>query len=244
MKNIKLVIQYDGTNYHGWQTQSNAPSIQKLIEEELSAIVDHEIVLYGSGRTDAGVHALGQVANFLTGSKLKPDVIKRALNSLLPEDIVIREAEEVDDKFHARYQARSRIYQYYIWNDRTPSPFFRRFSWFVAFGLDLGKMQKAALMFVGRHDFSSFQGADRIETRSIREVSRLDIHKRKTLIRFTIEANSFLKHMVRNIVGTLVEIGRGKMDIEEFKKVIEAKDRTKAGPAAPAHGLFLREVKY
>jgi tRNA pseudouridine38-40 synthase len=244
MRNIKLTIQYDGTDYHGWQTQSNAQSVQKIIEDRLSTILNHNITLYGSGRTDAGVHALGQVANFLTTSKLKPDVIKRALNSLLPVDIVIMKVEEVDEKFHARYRAKSRVYQYFIWNDKTPSPFFRRFSWFVASELNLKEMQDAASLLVGRYDFSSFQGADRVETRAGREVLRLDIQKRKKLIIFTIEANSFLKHMVRNMVGTLVEVGKGKMELENFKKVIEAKDRTKAGPSAPAHGLFLREVRY
>lgn len=244
MGNIKLVIQYDGTNYHGWQTQSNASSIQQLIEDKLSTIVNHKVILCGSGRTDAGVHALGQVANFQTSSELKPDMIKRALNSMLPQDIVVRNSEEVDEKFHARYRARSRVYQYFIWNDRTPSPFFRKFSWFVASRLDLEKMQEAGSLLIGRHDFSSFQGADRMETRAVRDMVRLDIKKIGKLSVFTIEANSFLKHMVRNIVGTLVEVGKGKMNLDGFKKVIEAKDRTKAGPAAPAHGLFLREVKY
>jgi tRNA pseudouridine38-40 synthase len=244
MRNIKLTIQYDGTNYHGWQTQSNAPSIQELIEDKLSTIVNHKVTLYGSGRTDAGVHAVGQVANFQTSSKLKPDVIKRALNSMLPQDIVVRNSEEVDGKFHARYRARSRVYQYLIWNDRIPSPFFRKFSWFVASRLDLEKMQEAGSLLIGRHDFSSFQGADRMETRAVRDMVRLDIKKIGQLSVVTIEANSFLKHMVRNIVGTLVEVGKGKMNLDGFKKLIEAKDRTKAGLAAPAHGLFLREVKY
>jgi tRNA pseudouridine38-40 synthase len=244
MPNIKLIIQYDGTNYHGWQTQSNAPSIQKIMEDKLSILLNHTITLYGSGRTDAGVHALGQVANFLTDSKLKPGVIQRALNSLLPPDIVIREADEVDEKFHARYRAKSRVYQYLIWNERIPSPFFRRFTWHVTYRLDLEKMQKAALLLTGRHDFSSFQGSDRGETRTVREILRLEIQKKKQLILFTVEANSFLKHMVRNIVGTLVEIGKGKTDLRVLKKVIEARDRTRAGPSGPAHGLFLREVKY
>jgi tRNA pseudouridine38-40 synthase len=244
MRNIKLTIQYDGTNYHGWQTQSNAPSIQELIEDKLSTIVNHKVTLYGSGRTDAGVHAVGQVANFQTSSKLKPDVIKRALNSMLPQDIVVRNSEEVDGKFHARYRARSRVYQYLIWNDRIPSPFFRKFSWFVASRLDLEKMQEAGSLLIGRHDFSSFQGADRMETRAVRDMVRLDIKKIGQLSVVTVEANSFLKHMVRNIVGTLVEVGKGKMNLDGFKKLIEAKDRTKAGLAAPAHGLFLREVKY
>ena len=244
MRNIKLTIQYDGTNYHGWQTQSNAPSIQELIEDKLSTIVNHKVTLYGSGRTDAGVHAVGQVANFQTSSKLKPDVIKRALNSMLPQDIVVRNSEEVDGKFHARYRARSRVYQYLIWNDRIPSPFFRKFSWFVASRLDLEKMQEAGSLLIGRHDFSSFQGADRMETRAVRDMVRLDIKKIGQLSVVTVEANSFLKHMVRNIVGTLVEVGKGKMNLAGFKKLIEAKDRTKAGLAAPAHGLFLREVKY
>jgi len=244
MRNIKLTIQYEGTNYHGWQTQSNAPSIQKIIEDKLSVILHHKITLYGSGRTDAGVHALSQVANFLTNSKLKPEVIKRALNSLLPSDIVIRKAEEVDEKFHARYLAKSRVYQYVIWNDRTPSPFLRRFSWFVASNLDVEGMQKAGSLLIGRHDLSSFQGADRIESRTVRDIRRLDIKKMGKLIIFTIEANSFLKHMVRNIVGTLVEVGKGRMNLERFRRVIMARDRKKAGPSAPAHGLFLREVKY
>jgi tRNA pseudouridine38-40 synthase len=244
MRNIKLTIQYDGTNYHGWQTQSNAPSIQKLIEDKLSAILNHSVTLYGSGRTDAGVHALGQVANFHTVSKLSPEVIKRALNSLLPKDIVIYKSEEIDEKFHARYQAKSRVYQYVIWNDRTPSPFFRRFSWFVASRLDIESMQKAGLLLIGRHDFSSFQGADRLETRTIRDIMRMEIRKMGKILIFTIEANSFLKHMVRNIVGTLIEVGKGKMDVDGLKKVITARDRKKAGPAAPAHGLFLREVRY
>lgn len=244
MRNIKLTIQYDGTNYHGWQRQKNALSIQKIIEDNLGRILNHKVTLYASGRTDAGVHALGQVGNFHTTSKLTPDVIKKALNSMLPQDIVITESVEVEEKFHARYQAKSRVYQYLIWNYKIPSPFFRRYSWFVATKLDLVKMQEAGSLLIGRHDFSSFQGANRTESSPIRKIIKIEIKNIGRFLIFTIEADSFLRHMVRNIVGTLVEVGKGKLSLDDFKKIIISKDRTKAGPAAPAHGLFLREVKY
>jgi tRNA pseudouridine38-40 synthase len=245
MRNIRLLIEYDGANYQGWQVQPKGPTVQGMIEEKLTLITGEAIHLIGSGRTDSGVHAFGQVANFKTKSQLDVHSIQRALNSLLPPDIVIQKAEEVEEDFHARRQSKSKVYEYRILNRDLRSAFHHEYAWHIPQKLDLEEMRKATRILIGEHDFSSFRSVGSPTRTAIRRVIRAEWKRgRDGLIRFEIEANGFLKQMVRAIVGTLVEVGKGKIDSEEFRKILNARDRKKAGPTAPAHGLFLKEVKY
>lgn len=244
MRNLKLVIEYDGTNYCGWQSQKNSPTVQDAVEAVLSRILSERIRIVGSGRTDSGVHALGQVAHFKTCSQIALSSLRRGANSLLPPDIRIRKAEEAAEGFHARYCATSRIYEYRIWNASEPSVFLRQYSWWVREPLDVGLMSGCARTLVGRHDFSSFQGADEKDVSPLREVMEARFQKEGQEVRFLIQANSFLRHMVRNIVGTLVEVGKGRLLPETFEAIFSARDRTKAGITAPALGLFLLRVCY
>jgi tRNA pseudouridine38-40 synthase len=245
MKNIKMVIAYDGGNYHGWQLQAAGATIQGTIETALGQILNRPTRVIGAGRTDAGVHALNQVAHFFTESTLELAPLHRGLNSLLPPDITIKEMTEAQPDFHARYSARSRVYQYLLWNNPMRSPFYRRFSWQVHDRLDGDAMRQASKCLMGWHDFASFQGAGSICRTSEREVLRFAVRGRGGgRIIFTVEANSFLRHMVRNIVGTLVEVGRGGMTSAGFRAILDALDRSRAGITAPPQGLFLKEVRY
>jgi len=245
MRNLKLLIEYDGTNYFGWQLQPQKPTIQGTIEETWKQITGEQIHLIGSGRTDAGVHAIGQVAHFKTQSLLTLQAIQRALNSLLPSDIVIKEVVEVASDFHARKMAKRKVYEYRILNAPLPSVFHRGYAWHIPQPLDLEKIKRATQNLIGKHDFSSFRSTGSPTKTTIREVYRAEWRpKPNGLIRFEIEANGFLKQMVRAIVGTLVEVGRGKIAVEDFQKILDSKDRRQSGPTAPAHGLFLKEVKY
>jgi len=244
MRNIKLTIEYDGTRYHGWQVQQNVETIQGTIEEKLAQITGKAVRLVASGRTDTGVHALGQVAHFKTESTLEAMSLLKALNSLLPEDIHIKGAEEVEETFHARFGAKGKVYEYRIFNGEFPSPFYRHFSWFIPGTLDLARMRKAATKLKGRHDFSSFCSAGSDFSSHIREVYEIDVGVRDSLIIIQVEANAFLKQMVRNIVGTLVDVGRRKLTPLQFGAILKARDRRKAGATAPAQGLFLVKVNY
>jgi tRNA pseudouridine38-40 synthase len=245
MRNIKLVIEYDGTNYHGWQVQPNGLTIQEVIEEKIQTMTRERARLTGSGRTDAGVHALGQVANFRTASTIPVEGFHRGLNSLLPPDIVIQCAEEVDFQFHAQYGAKRKTYRYVILRREFPSALFRNYSWRVPVALDIRAMEEASRLLLGKQDFTSFQGADADTEDPVREVFQTEWSKKKSdLLHFTIEADGFLKHMVRNIVGTLVDVGKGRTSPEEFRRILAARDRRQAGMTAPPQGLFLVEVKY
>ncbi len=245
MRNIKLTIEYDGTGYHGWQVQPNLYTIQGILQERIGVITGERISLIASGRTDAGVHAFGQVANFRTESRISPDAIRQGLNSLIPDDIAIREVEEVGDDFHARFSAKSKLYEYHILNSPVPSPMERNFSWYVSRRLGLGKMRKAAQMLLGTHDFSSFRSAQSDNLNPVRTLMNLEIRSRRNhMITIRMRANAFLKQMARNIVGTLVDVGRGRIDPEDLGEILEARDRARAGMAAPPHGLFLVEVEY
>ncbi|OGP72847.1 MAG: tRNA pseudouridine(38-40) synthase TruA [Deltaproteobacteria bacterium RBG_16_50_11] len=245
MRTIKLTIEYDGTNYQGWQVQPQGSTIQGVIEEKLSVLTGEKVHLIGAGRTDAGAHASGQVAHFKTESSLKVLTVQKALNSLLPSDMVIRKVEEVDENFHARKSSRSKIYEYRVLNETVRSPFQREYAWHIPYPLNWGEMKRATKKLIGQHDFSSFRSAGSSTRTSVRKVVRAEWKgSRDGLIRFEIEANGFLKQMVRAIVGTLVEVGKGKISAAEFQGIIESKDRKEAGPTAPAHGLFLKEVKY
>lgn len=245
MRNIKLTIEYDGTHYQGWQVQPKGPTVQGVVEEKLALLAKEPVHLIGSGRTDAGVHAFGQVAHFKTKNQMDVRSIQKALNSLLPPDIVIQEVEEVTEAFHARKQSKSKIYEYRILNRKIRSAFHRGFAWHIPQRLDFAEMKKATQKVVGEHDFSSFRSVGSPTRTAVRKVIRAEWRKgRDGLLRFEIEANGFLKQMVRAIVGTLVEVGKGKISSEDFQKILNAKKRERAGPTAPAHGLFLIEVKY
>ncbi len=245
MRNVKLLIEYDGTNYLGWQVQPKGSTIQGILEEKIRLLTKEPVRLFGSGRTDSGVHAFGQVAHFKTRSQMDVRTIQRALNSLLPPDIVIREVEAADEDFHARRHSKSKVYEYRILNRNLRSAFHREYAWYIPQKLNFTEMKKASQSLIGEHDFSAFRSVGSPTRTTVRRVIRAEWKRgREGFIRFEIEANGFLKQMVRAIVGTLVEVGKGKMDAAEFRKVLESKDRRNAGPTAPARGLFLKEVKY
>jgi tRNA pseudouridine38-40 synthase len=245
VRNIKLTIEYDGTAFHGWQIQPGLETIQGVIKERIAQITQGEVNLIGAGRTDAGVHALGQVANFQTESAIDLAALQRGLNSLLSPDIVIKGIEEVEEGFHARFSARSKRYEYHILNRSYPSAFLKAYAWFIPHQLDLASMERCGRILIGSHDFSSFRASGDESRHSIREIIRLEIERREDdLIVIEIEANAFLREMVRSIVGTLVDVGKGKTSLEEFEEIFQARDRRQAGMTAPAQGLFLVEVKY
>jgi tRNA pseudouridine38-40 synthase len=245
VRNIKLTIEYDGGAYHGWQIQPGLRTIQGVLREQIAQITQNKVNLIGAGRTDAGVHALAQVANFKTENTIDLLSLQRGLNSLLPPDIVVKVVEEVADEFHARFSARSKVYEYHILNRSYPSAILRDYAWFIQHDIDLTPMQRCGKLLIGSHDFSSFRASGDESRHSMREVIRLEIKRREdNLIVIAIEANAFLREMVRSIVGTLVDVGRGKSSIAEFKDIFGAHDRRRAGMTAPAHGLFLVEVKY
>jgi tRNA pseudouridine38-40 synthase len=245
MRNIKLLIEYDGTNYQGWQVQPGGPTIQGVLEEKLSRLIGERIRLTGSGRTDSGVHALGQVAHFRMQNQMDIRAIQRGLNSLLPPDIVIQKVEEVGEGFHARKHSKSKVYEYRILNRNLRSAFHRGYVWYIPQKLNLTEMKKATQTLIGEHDFSAFRTVGSPTRTAVRRVIRAEWKRgRDGLIRFEVEANGFLKQMVRSIVGTLVEIGRGKMSAADLRKILNSKDRKEGGPTAPAQGLFLKEVKY
>lgn len=257
MRNIKLTVGYEGTRYAGWQAQRKSTdkkkTIQEAIEKVLSRILQESIKVIGSGRTDAGVHAFAQVANFKTNSALECRNIQKGLNSLLPADIRISRAEEVPAVFHSRFAAQSKLYRYNIVNGAVISPFMDRYAYWVRYPLDVSGMNCAAGYLLGRHNFRSFQAVDKKEKSAIRTLKRLDIvagsYKtavgvEEQVISIDIEADGFLYRMVRNIVGTLIDVGRGKLNPGEMKKILAVKNRAYAGPCAPAKGLCLVEVRY
>ncbi len=244
-RNFKLTIEYDGTAYHGWQRQKNDPSIQAEIETALRRMTCQKIALTGSGRTDAGVHALGQVANFLCDTALSTDAFQKGLNSLLPEDIVITACEIVPDDFHARYGTVSKTYEYRILNRRLPAAVGRHYVWHIRKPLDVDAMKKSAAFLVGTHDFKAFEGSGSPRSSTVRTVIKTDLFQQPgDLLRIVIQANGFLRFMVRNIVGTLVDTGAGKITPEGFSHILASKDRNLAGATAPAKGLTLVSVEY
>lgn len=242
--NVKLTIEYDGTRYHGWQIQPHGPSIQSILEQAISTFVGTPTRITGSGRTDAGVHALGQVASFFADKEYDLHRILRGLNALTPTDITIKSVEFVADSFDARRDGHSRIYEYHILNRSTPSPFYLNRALHVHESLDVAAMREAISCLIGEHDFTSFRAAGCEAAHPVRKVYRTTLEQRAELLVYTIEATAFLRHMVRNIVGTLIEVGKGLRTAQSFGELLEACDRTKAGPTAPPHGLFLMEVKY
>jgi tRNA pseudouridine38-40 synthase len=244
VRNIKLKIAYDGTNYHGWQTQLNAPTIQETIEHAASVIMKQNIDLMGSGRTDSGVHALGQVANFKSDTNIPEDKIKIALNSMLPLDIRIIDSEDVPLEFNSRFDAHDKTYMYQIYNDRVWSPFYSRYSCFVPNSLDFDKMQQAVNNLIGTHDFKGFMAANSDVKTTVRTIYNVSLTKEENLIKLYINGNGFLYNMVRIIAGTLIDIGKNIKSVDCIEKAIEEKNRTLLGKTAEPQGLFLMNVNY
>jgi tRNA pseudouridine38-40 synthase len=245
MKNFKLTISYDGSRYRGWQRLTNdAATIQNKLETCLSRMCDSPIEIIGSGRTDGGVHAIAQVANFQTNSSITPEEIKAYCYQYLPDDIIVTNAEEVGERFHSRYNAKSKVYRYRICNNEQHDVFMRKYSWHVPAKLNLDIMKSSAALLKGEHDFKSFTSDKTPEKRSIRTLTRLDIVHNGVFIDLFFEADGFLYNMVRIIVGTLVEIGLKERDINSIKKAFEEKVRPSAGQKVPPQGLCLMEVKY
>ena len=244
-RRIKLLIAYNGTRYHGWQVQPQTATVQGALESCLSRITNAPVRLHGAGRTDAGVHALGQTAHFDTTSGIPTASLVRGLNSLLPDDIAVRRAVDVSADFHARYDAASKTYVYQVHSHSIPSVVHAPYAWHVPQRLDLPAMTRASRQLLGRHDFSAFRGASRFDTRQpVRFLQRLTLRRRSTRLVFLLRADGFLYHMARNIVGTLVAIGRGAMPADAVAELLQAGHRELAGPTAPAHGLFLAHVSY
>jgi tRNA pseudouridine38-40 synthase len=246
LQNFKLLIEYDGTAYSGWQRQASGRTIQGTIESALNTMTENSVTLIGSGRTDAGVHAVAQVANFRAETRLTSDVFLRGLNSLLPVDVVINDCSQVDKDFHARFDAKSKVYEYRILNHPIRAALFRQYAWHISTLLDVGAMRTAIDHLKGEQDFAAFQAAGGNQAHAVRTVMKLRLSDKdaKDYVVFSIEADGFVRHMVRNIVGTLVDVGLGKTSPAGFKDILLSKDRTRAGITAPAHGLFLMEVKY
>ncbi len=247
MKNIKLVIEYDGTNYAGWQKQKSDKSLQETLKQAIEDVVNEEIRLQGAGRTDSGVHARGQVANFETNSTIPITRLAQAINFHLPRDITVRSARRVAKGFHAQYSAKSKIYRYTILNHTIRSAINRNFCYQYCTPLNIEKIQNASQIITGRHDFSSFKSKSRSEKDekdAVRTVKMLEVSRKGRFVLFTIEADGFLYKMVRAIVGTLLEVGRGKMSLEEFERIVKARDRSYSGVNVPARGLCLLRVKY
>jgi tRNA pseudouridine38-40 synthase len=245
MKRFKLVIEYDGSTYHGWQRQKSDNTIQAEIEDALAVMTRQKVTVLGAGRTDAGVHALGQVAHFDCDTRLSPDIFLRGLNSLLPDAIVIKSCEGVAPDFHARYHAKRKIYQYRILNRSVPTAINRHYTWHIRRPLNLGAMCRAAEFIVGTHDFKAFEGTGSPRSSTVRRVYAAGIDTEEhPHLSFTIEADGFLRFMVRNIVGTLVNVGLGKFEPEDLPAIIDSGERQRAGATAPPHGLFLVAVDY
>ncbi len=247
MRNIKLIIQYDGTHYHGWQIQSCCVTVQGELQQAIRTMTcDDSIKLIGASRTDRGVHAIGQSGNFRIPDtvSITPISFYHGLNSLTPEDIIVTNVQEIHPKFHARFDARSKTYCYQIVNASIPLIYHQRFSWHIKHPLNVPAMRRAAKFLIGCHDFTSFQASSCSAETAIRTVFALHIQQKRELVRIFIRANAYLHRMVRNIVGTLAEIGMDQRAPDEMLSILHGKNRILAGITAPAQGLFLVHVHY
>jgi tRNA pseudouridine38-40 synthase len=243
---LRLVVEYEGTAYQGWQLQPGGPTVQEVLERALATALREPVRVRGAGRTDAGVHACGQVAAVRVRA-VPADLarLQKSLNALTPDDVAVREITLADDAFDPRRDARSRVYEYRIWNAPAPSPFWRRHAWHVAPPLAAAAMEAGARALEGEHDFAAFRGADAEPVRStVRHVLESRLRRDGALLVYRVEATAFLKHMVRNVIGTLVEVGRGERPPQAMAELLAARDRTLAGPTAPPHGLVLVAVRY
>lgn len=245
MRNIRLLLQYEGTRYQGWQRQTSSDNtIQGKLENLLSKMCNEEIEIQASGRTDAGVHAMGQVANFHTNSQMSVEEMLEYMNQYLPEDIVVREVREAAPRFHSRLNATGKKYCYRILNSKVSNAFWRRYAVQVSEELNIIQMQKAASLLLGEHDYKSFTSNKKGKKSTVRRIDNIDITKDGDMLIFTFEGNGFLHHMVRILMGTLVEIGMGKRNPEEIPEILAAKSREQAGMLMPSKGLMLMEVYY
>ena len=244
MRNIKLIIEYDGKSFNGWQKQPNKLNIQGEIERAIGEITGETIELIASGRTDAGVHSLGQTANFKTDSEIPIDKFPIAINSKLKQSIVIKSAEEVEERFHSRYSVKSKKYRYTINNSKYGSAIYRDFEYHFPIKLDVENMQKAAKYFEGEHDFKAFKASGTSSKSSVRTIYKAEVIEDNDRIYIELTGSGFLYNMVRIISGTLLDVGIGKIKPEEITEIIETKERAKAGKTLPAKGLFLVEVTY
>ncbi|MCA9040167.1 MAG: tRNA pseudouridine(38-40) synthase TruA [Planctomycetaceae bacterium] len=259
MRNLKLTIAYDGTNYVGWQVQPNGPSVQEAVERAVEQLTTKQTRVYVAGRTDSGVHAIGQVANFSTEANIPPEKVKLGLQRFLPDDIVIRNVEEVSPDFHATFSATGKHYRYLILNSRTPNPLLRNYAFRHSAPLDIDLMQAGANYLLGEHDFRCFETRFPNKATSVRtmysvKVSRqagwsmwgspAGLGEKEPFVVFDIVGNGFLYNMVRAIMGTLHKIGQGKWPPEQMREIIESQSRAVAGETAPAQGLYLMEVMY
>jgi tRNA pseudouridine38-40 synthase len=244
-KNIRLTIAYDGTGYYGWQRQPDKKTIQGVVEEKIGIMVGDKVSLIASGRTDAGVHALNQVANFKVCSNITPYSFFKGLNSLLPDSILIKEARYMPATFHSRYDTKSKVYEYRVYSDKLESPFFRHYAWHISRYLDLEPMKECMEIIRGIHDFSVFCSDGDNKNDNIRTVINAEIIPRGPhWLYFVFEADGFLRHMVRNIMGAIIMAGLSEIRVDYFKDILESKYRRKAGIKAPPGGLYLKRVKY
>jgi tRNA pseudouridine38-40 synthase len=265
MRNLCVVLAYDGTDFRGWQRQPGTPTIQECLERSIERVIGRPTHVWGSGRTDAGVHALGQVANFKTDCPIPGENLLKALNDILPPTVRVKEVREVSEAFHARYDVRAKTYRYRILQAPTCSPFLWRFVWHYPYPLRHEQMAAAAQLIEGEHDFTSFAAVESKEPEArsqnsestiqdskppdkemVRRIfsSQLILRPRTSMLIYDVRGSGFLHHMVRSIVGTLVEVGRGKLAPEDITRILAARERSRAGPTAPAQGLCLVKVEY
>lgn len=245
MRNIKLKIAYDGSRYYGWQRlKDNKQTIQGKLESVISEMVQSYTEIIGSGRTDAGVHAKGQIANFHTESTMTLEEMHHYINKYLPQDIVVKEILQAPDRFHSRYHAKSKKYTYYVWNHFTHSPFHRKYSYHLPEELDMPLMQEAATKFIGTHNFIGFSSLKKAKKSTIRTIDELSISSKNDLMSFTFVGDGFLYNMIRIIMGSLLEIGLHKKELSHIDEVFQENIRSKAGITMPPQGLFLEEVYY
>lgn len=247
MRTFKVTLAYDGTSFAGWQLQAGPRTVQGVFEDALLPIEDRRVVVHAAGRTDAGVHAAGQVVSFSLTSMISSDALQRALNVRLPDDVRVMRVEEAASDFNARFHARLKTYHYAIYNGDVVPPHVRHFVWHIPQPLDVGAMDSAAAALVGERDFAAFQaaGSDVITTRRTMVSSAVTRHaERPSEIFYAVTGSGFLRHMVRNIVGTLVDIGRGRRPVDDMRAVLDSRDRSRASATAPAQGLTLWSVDY
>ena len=242
MRRLKLIIEYDGTNYHGWQRQPAFRTIQQTLEEALEKIIQTKTPVIGTSRTDRGVHALGQVAHCQIESPISNIHLLKGLNTILPADIKIKKLKTVDRAFHAQKQARSKIYVYHILNRPSPSPLLRHYSWWLRSPLNVSKMKKAAKLLCGEHDFKAFQNTGTKLISTTRTLFKSTVQKKSPYIIYEVKGSGFLKQMVRNIVGALVAVGKENLTVEEFGALLISKNRRFCPPPAPPQGLFLKKI--
>ena len=244
MFSYKLTVAYDGTNYNGFQRQKNGVGVQQVLEKALSKLLQDEINLQAAGRTDAGVHAMGQVVSFSSKTKFPAEALPKALEHLLPDDIVVVKGEAVKEEFHARYDAKEKTYQYRIVLAQRPNPCLQHYAWQLNADLDIEKMQQAADLLLGTHDFSTFRNSGSANKNPVRTITKAKWQKKGKELTFTITGNGFLYRMVRNLVGALVKVGEEKITAADFLELMEEKERTAIQMPAPAQGLYLMKVKY